>query len=66
MNIMRRALLVIASLSLIFGWSALTATDSRAAKQSSQPRPLAVNDYFEIGDVGDPQISPGGRWIASP
>ena len=64
MNIMRRALLAIASLSLICGWSALSATDSWAAKKSSKPRPLAVDDYFEIGDVGDPQISPDGRWIA--
>ncbi len=28
------------------------------------PRTLAVDDYFRIRDVGDPQVSPDGRWVA--
>jgi dipeptidyl aminopeptidase/acylaminoacyl peptidase len=28
------------------------------------PRPLAVEDYFNIRDVGDPRISPDGEWVA--
>ncbi len=28
------------------------------------PRPLTVDDYFGLRDVGDPQISPDGRWVA--
>jgi dipeptidyl aminopeptidase/acylaminoacyl peptidase len=28
------------------------------------PRTLSVDDYFRIRDVGDPQVSPDGRWVA--
>ena len=28
------------------------------------PRPLTVDDYFKIHDVGDPQVSPDGKWVA--
>jgi dipeptidyl aminopeptidase/acylaminoacyl peptidase len=28
------------------------------------PRPMKVDDYFRFRDVGDPQISPDGRWVA--
>jgi dipeptidyl aminopeptidase/acylaminoacyl peptidase len=63
-NLGFRTLFGIASLTLIFGWTSFVATDARAAKKSSEPRSLTVDDYFEIGDVGDPRISPDGRWIA--
>lgn len=33
-----------------------------AAEQS--PRPLKVDDVFSLKTVGDPQISPDGRWVA--
>jgi dipeptidyl aminopeptidase/acylaminoacyl peptidase len=42
----------------------LVATASRAAEAAGGRRPLAVDDYFAIRQVGDPQISPDGRWIA--
>jgi dipeptidyl aminopeptidase/acylaminoacyl peptidase len=45
------------------GW-VLVAADSRAAEAASGRRPLAVADHFAIREVGDPQISPDGRWIA--
>jgi dipeptidyl aminopeptidase/acylaminoacyl peptidase len=37
-----------------------------AVESSEVPatRPLTVDDQFEILDVGDPQISPDGRWVA--
>ncbi|MCP4594563.1 MAG: S9 family peptidase, partial [bacterium] len=28
------------------------------------PRPMKVDDYFRFRDVGDPQISPDGKWVA--
>jgi len=28
------------------------------------PRPLTVDDYFRIRDVGGPQVSPDGLWVA--
>jgi dipeptidyl aminopeptidase/acylaminoacyl peptidase len=54
----------IALFLLLCGWSALSATAASAAGKSSKPRVLAVDDYFEIGEVADPRISPDGRWIA--
>jgi dipeptidyl aminopeptidase/acylaminoacyl peptidase len=35
-----------------------------AASPAAAPRPLAADDYFRIGRVDDPQISPDGRWVA--
>jgi dipeptidyl aminopeptidase/acylaminoacyl peptidase len=41
---------------------------SPAALFAQQPaparHPLAVDDYFRIAAVGDPQLSPDGRWVA--
>ena len=35
-----------------------------AAAEDQIPRKLTVDDYFRLGEVDDPQISPGGAWIA--
>ena len=36
-----------------------------AATASAQSRrPLAVDDLFALRSVGDPQVSPGGHWVA--
>jgi len=32
--------------------------------QAEQPRPLKVDDLFALKDVGDPRVSPEGRWVA--
>ena len=37
--------------------------NSRAATQSS-PHPVTVDDFFQVKDVTDPQISSDGQWIA--
>ncbi len=43
-------------------------TSSAVAKaiggQASPGRALAIEDYYRIKSVGDPQISPNGRWVA--
>lgn len=31
---------------------------------SSQPRPLQIDDMFQIQRVGSPQVSPDGAWVA--
>ena len=31
---------------------------------SAQGRPLAIEDYYRIQSVGNPQISPDGHWVA--
>ena len=35
-----------------------------AQKPPMQPRPVAVDDQFQIRDVQDPQLSPDGQWLA--
>jgi dipeptidyl aminopeptidase/acylaminoacyl peptidase len=39
---------------------------TRASAQSSPPwpRPITIDDYFQIQAVHDPQLSPDGRWVA--
>lgn len=37
-----------------------------AASPATAPRALTVDDYFRLGDVGTPRISPDGEWIAFP
>src|SRR5712671_7747969 len=35
-----------------------------AQKPPMQPRPVAVDDQFQIGEVQDPQLSPDAQWVA--
>jgi dipeptidyl aminopeptidase/acylaminoacyl peptidase len=42
-----------------FAFAILVFTNSFA-----QPRPITVDDYFQVKDVADPQISADGQWIA--
>ena len=41
---------------------ALTLPSSSVGAQS--PRALTIEDYYKIKSVGDPQISPDGKWVA--
>ncbi|MGB8439224.1 MAG: S9 family peptidase [Candidatus Acidiferrales bacterium] len=40
------------------------ANSTPAATSLTGKRPLTVDDYFRIKEVGDPQLSPDGRWVA--
>ncbi len=31
---------------------------------AAQRRPVTIDDQFRFADVGDPQLSPDGEWIA--
>ena len=42
----------------------VAAQDQQAEATNAAPRLLTVDDYFRIHDVGDPQISPDGKWVA--
>jgi dipeptidyl aminopeptidase/acylaminoacyl peptidase/TolA-binding protein len=35
-----------------------------AAVVAAQPRPVSVDDLFALREVGDPQVSPDGQWVA--
>ncbi|MBW2494635.1 MAG: S9 family peptidase [Deltaproteobacteria bacterium] len=51
-------------LSLLCAASLLAPTDSAAAAKKDKPQLVTPDDYFRLGDVGEPRISPDGRWIA--
>ncbi len=53
----------LASVVLWCGSAALLAGGLPAGARG-EPRLLSVADYFAIGQVGDPRISPDGQWIA--
>ena len=42
----------------------LTATASAVAQAPPPQRPLTVDDLFALKQVGNPQVSPDGRWVA--
>jgi dipeptidyl aminopeptidase/acylaminoacyl peptidase len=42
----------------------LAAQDEKAEAAQATPRLLTVDDYFKIHEVGDPQVSPDGKWVA--
>jgi len=42
----------------------LTAQVKAAGSSERSPRPLKVDDIFSLKSVGDPQLSPDGRWVA--
>jgi dipeptidyl aminopeptidase/acylaminoacyl peptidase len=54
----------IAALSLLCGSSLLSPAEASAAGKEPKAQLVTVEDYFRFGDVGDPRISPDGRWIA--
>ena len=44
-------------LGLTFCWGAI-------ALPVAAQRPITIDDYFQIHEVHDPQMSPDGKWIA--
>ncbi len=51
------------SLALIL--TAVILSPSASAQGSpSSPRPITIDDYFQIHAVHDPQLSPDGQWVA--
>src|SRR5215218_4811185 len=58
MRISRRAAAVLALLSL-FAQSAQAAAQGRPI-----PRAITAEDYYAFEFLGDPRMSPGGKWVA--
>ncbi len=59
-----RLTLKMTALCLLGGATLLDPTGAVAASRSEKPHLVSVDDYFRLGTVGDPRISPDGRWIA--
>lgn len=51
-------------LLLMAGSGSVALAEETASGKTTEPRPLDVDDYFRIGRVGNPQVSPDGGWIA--
>src|SRR5882672_8043789 len=51
------------SLALILT-AVIFAPTASAQTASPSPRPITVDDYFQIQSVHDPQLSPDAQWVA--
>src|SRR5579863_5222567 len=55
--------LVLAAFGIVRAQSSPTSS-APASTSVSGKRTLTVDDYFRIKEVGDPQLSPDGKWVA--
>jgi dipeptidyl aminopeptidase/acylaminoacyl peptidase len=63
-NRFSRILVGAAALMIALATGLVAAQDKVAEAEKATPRPLTIDDYFKIHDVGDPQVSPDGKWVA--
>src|SRR6266852_3065870 len=55
----------VAIASLAFGFSFCSHAQEAAPKPASAThRNITIDDYFQIGDVSQPELSPDGQWVA--
>jgi dipeptidyl aminopeptidase/acylaminoacyl peptidase len=50
--------------SLVLAATAFLPLTASAQKPAMQPRPITVDDLFQIREVQDPQLSPDAQWVA--
>src|SRR6267154_2540375 len=55
--------LALASLVLIL-WLPLRAQESAPKTAPAAPRNITIDDFFQIRDVSQPELSPDGQWVA--
>ncbi|HEX3867129.1 MAG TPA: hypothetical protein VHV78_10260, partial [Gemmatimonadaceae bacterium] len=60
----RTRALGIPAIAALAALAALAAIGARIAAAQSAGRPLAIEDYYLVKTVGNPQISPDGKWVA--
>src|SRR5690242_12588926 len=53
----------LASLVLVV-WLPVRDQESAPKPASAVPRNITIDDYFQIRDVSQPEISPDGQWVA--
>src|SRR6266446_8155270 len=50
---------------LAFGVSSVALAQESASKPpAATPRSITIDDYFQIRDVSQPELSPDGQWVA--
>ena len=55
--------LAFASLVLVL-WLPIQAQEPASKPAPAPPRAITIDDFFQIRDVSQPEISPDGQWIA--
>src|SRR5260370_12270523 len=55
--------LAFASLALVL-WLPASAQESAPKPAPATPRNITIDDFFQIRDVAQPEISPDGQWVA--
>jgi dipeptidyl aminopeptidase/acylaminoacyl peptidase len=45
-------------------WLAQVALLAFSGREALAGRPVSLEDYYRLEDIGDPEISPDGRWVA--
>src|SRR6266700_1238499 len=48
----------------LFLWLPIRAQESAPKPSSTTPRNITIDDYFQIRDVSQPELSPDGQWVA--
>jgi dipeptidyl aminopeptidase/acylaminoacyl peptidase len=51
------------AIALVFCLS-VRAQEAAAKPAAATPRAITIDDYFQIRDVGQPELSPDGQWVA--
>ena len=57
-------LVMLTAMACGFARAQSRATAGNSGTSAAGSRTLVVDDYFRIEEVGDPQISPDGKWVA--
>jgi dipeptidyl aminopeptidase/acylaminoacyl peptidase len=63
MNPSVRSVLSVGLAALVSATS-LTALEEVTAEAAETPRRVQIDDFFRLGEVGNPRISPDGAWVA--
>jgi len=51
-------------LLIVLATGSVVAQAGETESMPPAPRPLTVDDFFRIHEVGEPQVSPDGKWVA--
>src|SRR5580704_9530895 len=63
MKIVRSTAMALVVLAFAFA-GRQTDAEPQARPGAAAPRLVTIDDYFQIRDVGQPEISPDGQWVA--
>jgi len=65
-RVMRNSLTVLSLVLLNLTLNAKGAGAQGRSGSAGATRPITIDDYFQIKDVGQPELSPDGQWVAYP